>query len=530
MIKLTVHESVEAALQKAFPKPAAAAKRALAKYIGVVESMLFDALQHGQTPEQRKLGLYEISLEQLANKGGQIGPKKIRVHKWLSDNDWDIVQTVIKGSKFSGQNSQVKLTSLVTVQNNLQVPAASLSAATTDEEIDAYLSGDDVSNIALFDHLYPEYNLEWREDKLRQLFDWVPVDIESVKAYVYWLETESKMIQGPKKDLALRQALSILGIAAVTKGYYLQRKKPSPFGRTYYEGTSVQNVNKELRRAMLGNCWEYDIRSSVVAWKMGYARGYLAASGLDQDLKKSFPATLLYLEDKADFMATVRHYVFPESSPVPKDLRPKLLKQAFTAISFGARQTAKGWLDASGNWTNPALVEILQNADDRMRFLSDDIVKSFIKEQNILDNYLYDLLKKFHPELLLEKYLQTDSGRPSKAKVMAYLYQHGETHVMDIVRQVALANGHIPIANVHDAIFFKRRLGVELKSEIEWQMRQQTGNPYWHLTPKQLERYKPRSLNAEHEQKEHKARIAAEEKAAKGYFSQSNFLTNIVIP
>ena len=254
------------------------------------------------------------------------------MHKWLTDNDWDIVQTVVKGTKFSGQNSQVKLTSLVTVQNNLQIPAASLSAATTDEEIDAYLSGDDVSNIALFDHLYPEYNLEWREDKLRQLFDWVPVDSESVKAYVYWLETESKMIQGPKKDLALRQALSILGIAAVTKGYYLQRKKISPFGRTYYEGTSVQNVNKELRRAMLGNCWEYDIRSSVVAWKMGYARGYLAASGLDQDLKKSFPATLLYLEDKADFMATVRHYVFPESSPVPKELRPKLLKQVQATI------------------------------------------------------------------------------------------------------------------------------------------------------------------------------------------------------
>ena len=530
MIKLTVHDSVEVALQKAFPKPVAAAKRALAKYISVVESMLFDALQRGQTPEQRKLGLYEISLEQLANKGGQIGPKKIRVHKWLSDNDWDIVQTVVKGSKFSGQNSQVKLTSLVTVQNNLQVSAASLSAATTDEEIDAYLSGDDVSNIALFDHLYPEYNLEWREDKLRQLFDWVPVDVGSVKAYVYWLETESKLIKGPKKDLALRQALTILGVASVTKGYYLQRKKPSPFGRTYYEGTSVQNVNKELRRAMLGNCWEYDIRSSVVAWKMGYARGYLASSGLDQDLKKLFPATILYLEDKADFMATVLHYVFLESSPVQKNLRPKLLKKAFTAISFGARQTAKGWLDAAGNWTNPALVEILQNADDRMRFLSDDIVKSFIKEQNILDNYLYDLLKKFHPELLLEKYLQTDSGRPSKAKVMAYLYQHGETHVMDIVRQVALANGHVPIANVHDAIFFKRRLGVEVKSEIEWQMRQQTGNPYWHLTPKQLERYKPRSLNAEREGKEHKARIAAEEEVAKGYFSQSNFLTNIVIP
>ncbi len=519
MIKLSVHESVEAALQKAFPKPAAAAKRALAKYISVVESMLFDALQRGQTPEQRKLGLYAISLEQLANKGGQIGPKKIRVHKWLTDNDWDIVQTVVLGTKFSGQNSLVKLTALATIQNSLQVPIQSLSAATTDEEIDAYLCGDDVSNIALFDHLYPEYNSEWREDKLKELFDWVPVDVESVKAYVYWLETESDLIQGPKKDLALRQSLSILGIASVTKGYYLQRKKPSPFGRTYYEGTSVQNVNKELRRAMLGNCWEYDIRSSVVAWKMGYARSYLSASGLDQDLKKSFPSTLLYLEHKADFMATVSHYVFLDSSPVPKDLKPKLLKRAFTAVSFGARQTAKGWLDASGNWTNPALVDILQNSEDRTRFLSDVTVKQFIKEQNALDDYLYDLFKKFRPDLLLERYLQTDSGRPSKAKVLAYLYQHGETQVMDIVRQAARAKGLVPIANVHDAIFFKRRLGAEFKNAIEWQMREQTGNPYWHLTPKQIARYTPRSLNAERELDVHKKRIAQEELLAKGYKS-----------
>jgi len=517
VIKLTVHPSVEAALQKAFPKPAAAASRALAKYISVVESMLFDALQRGQTPEQRKLGLYAISLDQLANKGGQIGPKKIRVHKWLTDNDWDIVQTVVKGTKFSGQYSQVKLTPLVTLQNTLQMPTGSLSAATTDEQIDAYLSGDDISNIALFDHLYPEYNLQWREDKLADLFDWVPVDVESVKAYVYWLETESDLIKGPRKDLALRQALTIVGVAAVTRGYFLQRKKRSPFGRTYYVGTSVQNVNKELRTAMLGNCWEYDIRSSVVAWKMGYARSYLAASGLDEDLKKSFPATLLYLEDKADFMATVRHYVFPSSSPVPKELRPKLLKQAFTAISFGARQTAKGWLDSSGNWTNPALVEILQNTEDRMRFLADDTVKLFIKEQNALDEYLYDLFKKFRPDLLLERYLQTESGRPSKAKVLAYLYQHGETHVMDIVRQAARAKGYMPIANVHDAIFFKRRLGAEFKNEIEWQMREQTGNPFWHLTPKQIERYTPRSLDVRREEQEHKDRMALEEARAVAY-------------
>jgi hypothetical protein len=127
---------------------------------------------------------------------------------------------------------------------------------------------------------------------------------------------------------------------------------------------------------------------------MGYARSRLCDSGLDVDLRKHFPATLLYLEDKADLMATIMYFTFGDASPVPKDLQPVLLKQAFTAISFGARQTANGWLDASGNWTNPALVDILKNGDDRKRFLSDKTVKLFIKEQNALDDYLYELVKK----------------------------------------------------------------------------------------------------------------------------------------
>ena len=519
MIKITVHESVEAALHKAFPRPAASAQKALAKYVAVVESMLFDALQHGRTPEQLKLDLYGISMEQLANKGGQIGPQKVRVHKWLRENNLELLETVVPGSKFMGLYSQAKLSPLVTLHNTLTVAAGSLAAATTDEQIDAYLAGDPVSNKALFDHLYPEYALQWREHQLAELFDWVPVDVESLKAYVVWLETQSHLIKGARKDIALRQSLTILGVAAVTRGYYLQRRKASPFGRMYYEGTSVQNVNKELRRAMLGNCWEYDIRSSVVAWKMGYARSLLSNLGFELQLRNLFPATLLYLEDKADLMATTRYFTFGDTSPVPKDLQPALLKQAFTAISFGARQGATGWLDASGNWTNPALVDILKNGDDRKRFLADKTVQLFIKEQNALDEYLFALVQKHSPHLLQQSHLQTDSGRPSKAKVLAYLYQHGETQAMDIVRQVAHTKGHTPIANVHDAIFFKRRLGVDLKTEIEMQMREKTGNPYWHLTPKQLERYKPRSLNAEIDEREHRERIAQEDAFAKGYKS-----------
>ena len=517
MIKITVDQSVEDALQRAFPRPQGAAYRALAKYVSALEAMINEAVLRGLTPEEKKLGTYSISTQDLANKGGQIGSQKTRVHKWLRENNMEIVQTVVTGSKFTGRYSQVKLSKLVTVTDDLQVLATGLAGATTDEEIDAYLSGDDVSNAALFDYLYPEYQVEWRPEKLTELFDWVPVDIPSVKAYVVWLETESKMIKGAKRDTALRQALTIIGVATHTHGFFVQRKKPSAFGRMYYEGTSVQNVNKELRRAMLGNCWEYDIRSSVIAWKMGFARSYLQDHGQALDIKAHFPWSLLYLEEKADFLGTIRHYVFTAASPAPKDLQLAVLKQAFTAISFGARQTATGWLDASGTWTNPALVEIIQNGGDRDRFLADPAVQGFVKEQGQLDDYLFAAFKERRPLLCHESYLQTDSGRLSKAKVLAYLYQHDETAVMNIVAEAARAQGRAPIARVHDAIFFKARLGAELKSTIEWQMREQTGNPYWHLTPEQLQRYQPMSLNAQREEQEHRSRIAEQERLAKGY-------------
>ena len=88
---------------------------------------------------------------------------------------------------------------------------------------------------------------------------------------------------------------------------------------------------------------------------------------------------------------------------------------------------------------------------------------------------------------------------------------------MDIVRASAAAHGRTPIANVHDAIFFKQRLGTELKAELEWQMRAQTGNAYWHLTPKQLRRYEPRHLDVIAEEAAHKQRMTAEQARAFNY-------------
>ena len=519
LIKITIDAKIYEALSLAFPKPANSAHRALAKYISVLEAMLFKSLHFEATPLQRKLNLFTISLKKLANEGGQIGPKKMVLHRWLRENNLNLVEPVILGTSQSKEVSQCRLTSLVTMVDTLAIEDKILTSISSDRELDQYLSGDEFSSYQLVNLLYPELKRRASDAEIEELFDLVPVDKESVKSYICWLTTEAELITLQKKNQALRQARIILAIASVMNGHYLQRKKPSDFGRMYYEGTSVQNINKELRRAVLGDCWDYDIRSSVVAWKMGWAKQYIDARGQGEDLRKAFSATLNFLEDKADFMGTVQYFTFRDDSPVPKELRPKLLKQAFTAISFGARQNTTGWQNESGGWTNPALVDIIRNVNDRERFLADSTVQAYINEQSILDTHLYELVKMKRRDLLSKSFLQTPSGRPSKSKILAYLYQHDETEVMDIVCAVAAQHGREPIARVHDAIFFKRKINVDLRHEFEMTMQERTKNPYWRLNHKQLERYEPRYLDLKMDEDAHKERIRLETIRAREHYA-----------
>lgn len=263
------------------------------------------------------------------------------------------------------------------------------------------------------------------------------------------------------------------------------------------------------------------MRSSVVAWKMGYAKSMLLSAKVQPDVRAYFPATTLFLEDKADFMFTVRYFTFGTDSVLTPEFQNRLIKQALTAISFGAKSTGAGWVDGSGQWQNPALVNILMNKVERERFLSDQTVKAFIEEQRALDDFIYSQAKLCFPKLMSETCVHTASGRPSKSKVLSYLYQHAETDAMNLVCAVALEYGHEPIARVHDAVFFRRRLGQDLKQEIEIVLQEATENKHWHLSTKQLKRYTPVSIDAAKEEYEHKQRIAAEERRALEYFASS---------
>ena len=110
MLKITVNEIVLDQLRHAFPTPSNSAKKALEKYVALLERMINDCLQMGRTELARKLNAYDISVERIRNSGGQIGQNKIRTHKWLKANNLSLIRTIELGTKFNGQVSIFKLT------------------------------------------------------------------------------------------------------------------------------------------------------------------------------------------------------------------------------------------------------------------------------------------------------------------------------------------------------------------------------------------------------------------------------------
>jgi hypothetical protein len=188
-------------------------------------------------------------------------------------------------------------------------------------------------------------------------------------------------------------------------------------------------------------------------------------------------------------MATVLHDTFDKDSNSDRQHQEKIVKKALTAFSFGARLSERGWFEANGVVKSPSLVTTIKNRDERKRFTDSRTIKKFVAEQKLLDQYIYKKFTQQYPQLLTMSELQTSSGRASKSKVMAWLYQHAETIVMDVVRtELAKLNIEV-IANVHDAIVVRTKLTKYQREEIEFTMREITNTKYWRLGETKYERY-----------------------------------------
>lgn len=521
MLQITVNPLVLQTLQTHFPKKNSA-KRALDKYVSLLEQQFTQSVMHGRSAWMNSNDLYSISLHKQRNRGGQIGRDKIRLQNWLEDNELELFEVSLLGSNMTKRLSVVRLTHLAHLSQAVTVFKTQQEEET--DELRQLLDDQSITNQQFFEKRYPEI-ASLTEAEIRDMFDIVPIDMKSLRNYLHWVQHDANQMDVRIKKRVITQADEIIRVAQHTDGFYFQRKKSSAFGRQYYSGTSVQNVNKDLRRAMLGHCWEYDIRSSVFAWKMGHARECYETLKTIESFEQVFSQTLLFLADKKDFMASVRYYTFNEDSNVPRDLQDKLLKQAVTAISFGARRGTKGWRVSATEWSNPALVEIFKNNEERERFMNCPMIKKFISEQNTLDKFIYQTCREANPPFMSLAEVRTQCGVLSKARVIAYLYQHFETQVMDVVAEEIEKRGRKVLARIHDAIIIDKRLGVDNKIEIEEAMRDATSNPYWHLTAKELEPFeRPYSMDRA-EIEAHRSRMVEAEREAKESKSKGLFKT-----
>lgn len=514
-------------------------RKALDHYASELEKMLFTSLIYRDAFDFN-INTYPISTHQLDNRGGRISSngKKIYVGSWLRDNaPVYLIPPDCKGTIFKKQISKIKLTNNVILTDNysnltsINLRSETIQAlnsstindlAITDilpKEFDRLLAENDVDRILAI--LYPEITDDTTEDEFKKLFDTIPVNVRSLEAYIYWLLNEAKNISRLSKQKSLREARIILTIAKYTEGKFIQRKNPSLFGRNYYKGISCQSINKTLRRAVLGDAHEYDLKSSAITWKMTYAICYVEEFCSGRKVSDVFYWTELFLADKNACIAKIVSDVYDASSITPEFKWTTKIKQALLAISFGAKANNNiRYFDKTGRETHGAISDIIDEQGVRTKFFDNPFVKGFIAEQCQLDKFIFDKTKLLNPDIQNLAHLKTNGGRLSMSKVIAWQYQTYETKIMQIARKIAVSRGYSVIANIHDAIIFRQKLSFDTLEDINYAIRDATGNHRYAFDHKILKGFNPKiPEEVVLEELAHKQRIIEETKRAEEYYS-----------
>jgi hypothetical protein len=255
----------------------------------------------------------------------------------------------------------------------------------------------------------------------------------------------------------------------------------SDFGRRYYKGFNLQNISKIVRNASLGDNYEYDLNTAVYAIKLNYA---------SELTDKKFTYTSEYIEGGGKYKDSIRRRLTLQCFDIDQndkyfEERVKVIKQAITAIGFGATKSAHGFIDKNKNWHSNSLYDIFsftiydkikgKNVDipytkmvDGVKvhsidlFLQDKWMMEFIKEQIEMTKLLTDCMindgvvtKDNHP------FLVDGRNAINRNKVMAYFFQKTERQIMNTAIKFAEDNGVRVLLRVHDAIHTDKRLDLK---------------------------------------------------------------------
>lgn len=482
MIRLEVDDCVLEALKKAVPSPPDAASTHLFNYVSNLEKELNLTVARGRTVEAWRFDCYDISLTNVQENGGhQIWAlKNWRLHRWLRVNNLSLIEDQPKIRQANNITKKIGLIKFSKLVKLIDQDSLSVLRAKNPSELTQFLNHPTLDDVTFYQELIDEVN-QLPKSIQKTDYDFAVIDIASVQNYILKLVKSELDLTALQEETNTKHAISILRIAQLNNGVLPQKKKHSEFGRTYYEGHSVQSVHKSLREAMLGDSYEYDISSSVISWKMAFAKEYLKSLKTPLNIEDEFFGIQYYLKYKSDFYEDVLSQTFNEDSAWSLAKKTKKLKQAMTAFSFGAKLIEAKWKDANGFDQVSSIMEILKYADERERFMRCGAVTRFKLEQEKLDAYIAKSFKARYPFLEDIKKLKTIKGYNSRSKLISWLYQHAETIMMDMVRKELKKLGKTVLANVHDAIVVRERLTQSELLAIENKVRRKTHVEYFAL-------------------------------------------------
>lgn len=415
------------------------------KYLQVMDQEIKQGIMRSNI-DQRKACVIPIEWERIKSKMGQDKNKRFW-RDWFHEN-FPLVEILSLGSNQKG------LTIVRVLDNDYR---------------------QDLENVLEPHELWDLY---FGEDTIQEMFQdsnyfISEIDIASLQAYIS--KTQALPNRNETLDENLRKAKLILKLMIHLKNQYgedipalPQRIRESEFGRQYLIGLNLQNCHKELRKAALGDCHQYDLEASVYAWKLDTARS------INPNLKFSY--TLEYIDYKNKLRSQIAKEVFGTTQRINNKTNSgytdplKVVKEAITAIGFGARATNACWMIKSRvslgepqlEFRSTALREIIRDKEKLDLFLNNDFIKNFMIEQKIMTDLIYDHVKDMVSNI---KILRTEKRQtPNKSKTIAYLYQHSERLMLDaLVSEFEDCN---VLLTCHDGFYTRNPISLSRAKEI----------------------------------------------------------------
>lgn len=480
VLKLEYSPLVVNALMTAFPRyTSEKANAKIGKYVKTLERMMRRAKLQKPTKKSKKNKTYTLEASVLWDKTGQLGTEKIRIHQWLMENRFPLVINTNPNYKPTKDLAIFKPTKYLTIKDESVLDKLKKM---TVQERNFFLdnpSKDDIDEVN--DYLKDFHSLPLDEQKKH--YDVVQVDIESVKNYLKKLANGQVLIDYEKQESDADNSEYILRIAQLNNSELPQLRDKSDFGRTYYKNKSVQNVSKRVREAFLGDSWEYDCKSCSASWKMAFAKEYCDSKKRNKKtVEQTFSAMTLYLEYKSDFFDEVIDKTYL-AQPYSHDYKTKVIKEAMTAIGFGAKLTV-GSYKSNGDTKFSSLYDVFdENKAQLRRFVDCTIVREYCDEQAILNKYIigkFSTDATWLADMEASRIKRKRKAYKSSQKI-SWLFQHAETEMMKLVRDELEKLGNTVLANVHDAIVVRQRLTRSELLAIENLVRAKTEVQYFQL-------------------------------------------------